>query len=230
MSRYERQIPLIGKEGQRKLKESSVAIVGCGGLGTTVATMLAEAGVGHLILVDKDVPCESNLNRQFAYRYGDSVGKPQLLAEWVFGLNSEVIVDSYHCDYHDVDFHCDIIVDCLDSVKDRLELCDLSFSLGIPFVHAAVGSFEGQFSVCIPGTTPCLRCMIGYQKEYPGNKPSLGTVVSNIATLEALEVIRLIIGEDSVAKGRLVSVDLMDYRFDLTEFKSDSKCRICNMR
>lgn len=230
MSRYERQIPLIGEAGQKRLKESTIAIVGCGGLGTTVATMLAEAGVGHLILIDKDTPCESNLNRQFVYRYGDSIGKPQILAEWIFDLNPETVIDVHHDDFHNISIDCDVIVDCLDSVKERLELSDISFTNGIPLVHAAVGSFDGQLSVCIPGKTPCLRCMIGCQSEYKGTKPSLGAVVSTIAAMEALEAILLIIGQKSDAVGSLISIDLMNHQFDITGFKSDPKCKFCNIR
>lgn len=228
MSRYERQFPIIGDEGQRKLRASTVAVVGCGGLGTTVATMLSEAGVGKIILIDKDTPCESNLNRQFVYRSGDTAPKSELLGKWILGLNPETSADIRCCDFRDTDFSCDVIVDCLDSVKGRLDLSDLAFSKKIPLIHAAVGSMEGQLCVCIPGETPCLRCMIGYQKEYNGTKPSLGAVVSSVAAMEAIETIRFIIGETSPARGALVTFDFISYSTDITKISSDSDCPFCN--
>ena len=230
MSRYERQLPIVREEGQRRLCRSSVAVVGCGGLGTTVATMLSEAGVGKIILIDKDTPCESNFNRQFVYRSGDTAPKSELLGKWVVGLNPETSVDVRCCDFRDTDFSCDVIVDCLDSVKGRLDLSDLAFSKNIPLIHAAVGSAEGQLCVCIPGETPCLRCMIGYQKEYNGTKPSLGAVVSSVAAMEAVETIRFIIGETSPARGALVTFDFLSYSVDITKISSDSHCPFCSRR
>lgn len=227
MSRYDRQIPIIGEEGQRRLAQSSVAIIGCGGLGNTVATMLAEAGVGRLALIDPDVPCESNLNRQFVFREGDDRPKALALAEWVFGLNPSVKVDVIVSDFHTCDMDCDVIVDCLDSIGDRLELSDVCFSKGIPLVHAAVGSREGQLATCIPGRTACLRCMLALFNDVSGDSPAIGAIVSTIAAMEAWEAIRLIIGEEPTSLGTLATVDLESLFIDRTPILPEPSCRFC---
>lgn len=228
MSRYDRQMPIIGEEGQSRLASSSVAVVGCGGLGTTVSTILAEAGVGRLILIDPDVPSESNLNRQFVFRAGDDRPKALALAEWVFDVNPSVVVDVSVSDFRDSRFDCDLIIDCLDSVEARLELSDRAYSIGVPLVHAAVGSKEGQVAVCIPGRSPCLRCMLAYQKEQEGDKPALGAVVSTIACIEAWEAIRILIGEGSPLEGSLMTIDLDSYLIDSVCMSADPHCTVCN--
>lgn len=227
MSRYDRQVPIIGEDGQHRLSASSVAVVGCGGLGTTVATMLAEAGVGRLVLIDHDVPCESNLNRQFAFREGDGRNKALALAEWVFDVNPSIIVDIVASDFREVKFECDVIVDCLDSVDARLALSDMAYFSNIPLIHAAVGSREGQLAACIPGRTPCLRCMLGYQRDADGEKPAIGAVVSAVAAMEAWEAIRLIAEGGSPIAGSLVTIDLDTYSIDSTSLIGDPSCPHC---
>ena len=227
MSRYDRQIPVIGEEGQRRLAQSSVAVIGCGGLGNTVATMLAEAGVGRLVLIDPDTPCGSNLNRQFVFRDGDGRPKALALAEWVFDLNPSVKVDVMVSDFRSCDLDCDVVVDCLDSISARLELSDLCFSRDIPLVHAAVGPREGQLATCVPGRTACLRCMLALCRDASGNTPAIGAVVSTIAAMEAWEAIRLIIGEEPASLGHLVTVDMDSFFTDRIRILPEPSCRFC---
>lgn len=234
MSRFARQLPVFGEEGQRRIMGAKVGVAGCGGLGVNVVTALAEAGVCRFVLCDHDVPDITNLNRQFIYAAGDMRPKAVISAEWVLALNPagdvEAVTEPVTPDNTDMFAGCDVIIDCLDSFGARMALNDHSQRLGIPLVHAGVSGFHGQLYVSVPGRTPCLRCVLGTARDPEGPVPSVGAAVSAIAGMEALEALRLISGLGSGCEGVLVTFDLRDMSAERTEFPADKGCPSCRRR
>ena len=231
MSRFERQLPIFGEDGQRRIMEAKVGVAGCGGLGVNVITALAEAGVCRYVLCDHDVPDVTNLNRQFIYSAGDPRPKSVISAEWILALNPaadvEAICEPVTADNGDMFAGCDVIVDCLDSFEARMALNDHSQKLGIPLVHAGISGLNGQLYVSIPGRTPCLRCVLGTARDPEGPVPSVGAAVATLAGMEALEVLKVITRLGSACEGALVTVDLVTMSVERTGFEADDGCPSC---
>ncbi len=220
--RFERQMPIFGDEGQQKIMGAVVGIVGCGGLGVNVITQLVMAGVTHFILCDHQYPEPSNLNRQFIYSAFDMRPKSVISAEWILALNPSAEVQSnaepLTADNGALFQGCDILVDCLDNFESRMVLSDLAESMGVPLVHAGVSGFEGQIAVCVPGRTKSLRELLGTMKQPEGMTPSVGAAVSVIASMEALEVLKIVSGIGTENEGRLITVDMRDWSTDRVDF------------
>ncbi len=232
--RFERQIPIFGEEGQRRIMSAKVGVAGCGGLGVNVITSLAMAGVCRFVLADHDVPQVTNLNRQFIYAAGDIRPKAVISAEWVLALNPCADVEAVSQPIDEVTASafkgCDVIVDCLDSFQARMALNDYSVAEGIPLVHAGVTGTHGQVAVSIPGETPCLRCMLGTMADPEGPVPSVGAAVSAIAGVEALEALRVIAGMEPSSRGRIVAFDLESMSSESVEVIRDPDCPACGPR
>ena len=232
MSRFERQLPIFGEDGQMRIMNAKVGVAGCGGLGVNVITALAEAGVCRFVLCDHDVPDVTNLNRQFIYAAGDMRPKSMISAEWILALNPaadvEAVCEPVTADNGDMFAGCDVIIDCLDSFKARMALNDHSQKLGIPLIHAGISGMNGQLYVSIPGRTPCLMCVLGTARDPDGPVPSVGAAVAAIAGMEALEALRVITGLGSACEGVLVTVDLGRMSVERTEFQVDDGCPSCH--
>ena len=214
-SRYSRQIALFGEEGQEKLCKAKVGVAGCGGLGTTLLTNLASAGVGTLVIADGDVPDVSNLNRQFVYREGETDSKAELLKTWLTSVNPDAKVIAFcgvlNEDNLDSVFHnCDILVDCLDRISTRKILSRYAVRTGKPLVHAGVTGFTGQLTVVIPGKTPDLEQIYDKVSDAPAGTvtSSVGSMVSTMASLEATQVIQLITSTGAPFIGKMLLIDL----------------------
>ena len=220
--RFERQLPIFGEDGQQRIMDAVVGIVGCGGLGVNVITQLTMAGVTHFILCDHQTPELSNLNRQFIYTAGDFRPKAVISAEWILALNpsAEIQANSEPLSESNGDLFrgCDILVDCLDSFESRMILSDLAEKMGVPLVHGGISGLEGQIAVCIPGRTKSLREMIGTMKSPEGPVPSVGAAVSAIASMEALEVLRIISGKGTENEGKLITVNMSDWTTETIDF------------
>ena len=224
-SRYDRQVLLFGEEGQKKLAEAKVGIAGCGGLGTVVVTNLASAGIGSMIIADKDVPDITNLNRQFVYREGDEESKADLLSQWACDLNPEVAVDYYEGELNEFTLpalfeDCDILVDCLDNMGTRKLLNAFSQETGKVLVHAGVTGYTGQVTVIVPGKTPDLEGIYRYVNAPEGVPPSLGSMVSLIGSLESTQVVQIITGTGSPLVGKLAVVDLQNGSMEIIDLSS----------
>lgn len=222
IGRFDRQLPVFGEEGQERIMSARVAIAGCGGLGVNVITQLAIAGVSNFVLADPQAPDITNLNRQFIYTAADYRPKAEVAAQWILALNPladiEVHNEPVTVDNRAIFAGCDIIVDCLDNFGSRMVLSDLSEEMGVPLVHAGVTGTEGQIAVCIPGSTPSLRDMIGTMADPEGVVPSVGAAVSVIASMEALEVLKVISGIGTDTAGKLVTVDMSAWDVESTSF------------
>lgn len=220
--RFERQRPIFGDEGQNRIMNAVVGIVGCGGLGVNVITQLTMAGVSHFILCDHQTPELSNLNRQFIYAAGDLRPKSMISAEWILALNPSAEVQSNSEPLTEMNWDlfsgCDILVDCLDSFEARMVLSDMAEHFGVPLVHGGVSGMNGQIAVCVPGRTKSLREILGTMKDPEGPVPSIGAAVSCIASMEALEVLKIISGMGTENEGRLITVDMSGWTTDSTEF------------
>ena len=220
--RFERQLPIFGEEGQQRIMSAVVGVVGCGGLGVNVITQLTMAGVTHFILCDHQTPELSNLNRQFIYSAGDYRPKSVISAEWILALNpsAEIQANSELLTEMNGELFkgCDILVDCLDSFESRMVLSDLSEKMKVPLVHGGISGMNGQIAVCVPGRTKSLREMIGTMKSPLGPVPSVGAAVSAIASMEALEVLKIISGLGTENEGRLITIDMNDWSVDSIEF------------
>lgn len=220
--RFERQLPVFGEEGQQRIMSAVVGVVGCGGLGVNVITQLVSAGVSHFILCDHQSPELSNLNRQFIYSASDYRPKSVISAEWILALNPSAEVQSNSEPLTELNgdlfMGCDILVDCLDNFESRMILSDLSERMGIPLVHGGVSGLSGQIAVSIPGKTKSLREMIGTMKDAEGPVPAVGAAVSVIASMEALEVLKIISGKGTDNAGRLITLDMTNWVTDSEQF------------
>ena len=211
--RFERQLPLIGDAGQRALSDSIVAIVGCGGLGSAVISNLVCAGVGHLILIDGDTVSESNLNRQFIHAGSVGESKVESARSWILRLCPEcevsIVSDHFSEDNPSVIDSADVVVDCLDNPGSRLTLADACIRKKKVLVHGAVDAYHGQVAVIRP------EDVLRMQHIYP--KPSvriehhsISPPVMLIGSIQANEVINILIGSDDCLRDEIVTVDLSD--------------------
>jgi molybdopterin/thiamine biosynthesis adenylyltransferase len=242
LQRYSRHILLreVGAVGQAKLRAASVLIVGAGGLGSPLALYLAAAGIGTLGLVDHDTLELSNLQRQIAHstaRIGQN--KAASAAETLSALNPEVRVDIHARRMNPATAlelipRYDVICDGTDNFETRFLLGDACHLLGKPLVSAAVLRFEGQLSVFHghDGANPCHRCLHP-EPPPPGLVPTcseagvLGAVTGVMGTLQATEVLKLILGIGETLIGKLLLWDALDARFRTVRLKRDPACALC---
>jgi len=230
--RYDRQLHDIGIEGQLKLKSATVMVAGLGGLGAIAATYLAAAGVGRLILVDRDRVEETNLNRQVIYLPGD-VGREKAVVarERLAALNPEVevhaaVLDVFSDEFEELVKKSDVIVDGMDGWRQRLRLNELAVKHGKPLVHAAVESWYGQLMTVIPRETPCLHCVFSSVGERACSR-IVGPVAGVFGLLEALEVIKLVTGKGEPIKNKLLVADLKNSTFEYLKLRRNPFCPVC---
>jgi molybdopterin-synthase adenylyltransferase len=233
--RYLRNRDGISLQDQLKLAESRVAVVGAGGLGGTVIELLGRIGIGMLTVVDCDVFDETNLNRQ-AFCSRDWVGQPKALAvqAQLNSINPAVEVNAHvvrldSTNGPEILAGCQVIVDALDSVKDRLALEALAKRMGVPFVHGALAGFEGQLITVFP-EDPGLKQIYGTGEEGPGaaNRPEflLGVpsiTPSLVATLEAMEVLKILLNRGTLFRNKMVYIDLERGEWSQFGFRPDGK-------
>ena len=238
LERYDRQIRIrgFGLKGQERLKEACVAIIGLGGLGCPAALYLAAAGVGYLRLVDNGRVELSNLNRQVLYRDGD-IGrqKAELAAERLREVNPHIRVKPISAQVDeenvlDVLRGADVVLDGLDNWRTRFIVNRACVELGIPFIHAGVRAFYGQITTIFPGRGPCLRCIIKATPPEEKDIPVIGPVPAIIASIQALEAIKLITGLGRPLIGRMLILDGLEMRFEEVLIERDEKCPVCASR
>ncbi len=239
--RYSRHLilPEIGKSGQEKLKAAKVLLVGTGGLGSPTGMYLAAAGVGTLGLVDFDVVDESNLHRQLLFGQ-DDVGRPKLDAagDRLAQINPHIelqkhqtLLDSSNALEILEDY--DIVVDGTDNFPTRYLVNDACVLLGKPNVYGSIFRFEGQVSVFWGKKGPCYRCLFA-EPPPPGLVPScaeggvLGVLPGIIGSLQANEVIKLIVGAGDPMIGRLLLFDALRMSFRELKLRKNPDCPICS--
>ncbi|MEO6527176.1 MAG: molybdopterin-synthase adenylyltransferase MoeB [Gemmatimonadaceae bacterium] len=243
LQRYQRHliIPELGEEGQRRLKEARVLVVGAGGLGSPVALYLAAAGIGRLGVVDGDVVELSNLQRQILHGTSD-VGRAKVASAEarVRELNPNVHVCAYEERLTSTNAMAlladhDVIVDGSDNFQTRYLVNDACVLLGKPNVYGSVLRFEGQASIFSYGDGPCYRCL--FREPPPPGLVSncaeggvLGVLPGLVGVIQAAETIKLLTGVGETLVGRLLLVDALRMRFRTIELARDPECRACGTR
>ena len=239
--RYSRHLllPEVGAEGQQKLLDAKVLLLGAGGLGSPTALYLAAAGVGTLGIVDDDTVDLSNLQRQVIHT-SDRVGVPKVESAelTINALNPDVNVQKYPVrigseNIMDILPDYDIVVDGLDNFPTRYLLNDASVRLNIPVVSAAILGFEGQLSVFKPYDGPCYRCLFPVPPPAElapscGANGVLGVLPGTMGLLQATEVIKLILGEGDPLVGRLLMYDALAATTSEVKVRRDPQCPICS--
>ena len=240
ITRYSRHLimPEVGLEGQKKLKNSRVLCIGAGGLGSPLSLYLAAAGVGTLGILDFDVVDFSNLQRQVLHSE-KTVGEPKVESakNRLLELNSDINVVTYNqrldsSNAMDVMKDYDVVVDGTDNFATRYLTNDACVFLGIPNVYGSIFRFEGQVSVFDAKRGPCYRCLYP-EPPPPGLVPScaeggvLGILPGVVGTIQASEVVKLVIGEGAPLAGRLLFLDVLDMEPRILKLKKDPECPVC---
>src|SRR4051812_45561729 len=240
-TRYSRHllIPEVGSEGQARLLDSKVLLIGAGGLGSPAALYLAAAGVGTIGIIDFDTVDLSNLQRQVIHgtdRIGEK--KVESARRTISNLNPDVKVVGHDemlvaDNVERIIAGYDVILDGTDTFETRYLLNDAAVAANIPVVHASVFRFEGQLTVFQPYDGPCYRCL------YPTPPPPelapgcsvagvLGVVPGIMGLLQANEVLKLLLGIGETLAGRLVLFDALDGTFTELKLKRDPNCPVCS--
>ena len=238
--RYSRHliIPEVGKSGQQKLKNAKVLLVGTGGLGSPLALYLAAAGVGTLGLVDFDVVDETNLQRQVLHGTSD-VGRPKLHSarDRLREINPNVQVHLHEARLSSENAltilsQYDVIADGTDNFPTRYLVNDACVLLGKPNVYGSIFRFEGQVSVFATENGPCYRCLFR-EPPPPGLVPScaeggvLGVLPGIVGSLQALEVLKLILGVGEPLIGRLQLFDGLKFNWRELRIRKNPACPVC---
>lgn len=214
------------------MEDSSVAVVGLGGLGSPAATYLALAGLGRLVLADHDKVELSNLNRQFLHWDEDlNRRKSDSAREKLKKLNPEIAVETFEDKLTSDNTEnlpvTDLIVGSVDNFETRYLLNELAVEREVPYVHGAVEGFSGQLTTIVPSETPCLRCIFPEGPPKKTGIPILGTTAGLIGTLMANEAIKYLSGRGSLISGELLLADLSSNEFDSVNYQKDPDCPIC---
>tara|TARA_B100000029_G_scaffold287571_1_gene281325 strand:- start:20178 stop:21365 length:1188 start_codon:yes stop_codon:yes gene_type:complete len=240
LSRYARHLslPEVGRQGQTRLKNSRVLIVGVGGLGSPVALYLAAAGVGTLGLVDFDEVDITNLQRQILHGT-EEIGKPKLESakRRISSVNPNVHIVKHSCrlDSHnalEILENYDVVVDGTDNFPTRYLVNDACVLLGKPNVYGSIFRWEGQVSVFAKDEGPCYRCLFR-EPPPPGLVPNcaeagvLGVLPGVVGSLQALEVIKLILDEGDSLVGRLLIFDALELKWREVKLKHNPDCPVC---
>ncbi len=236
---YSRQIVFsdIGYEGQVKLKNARVCIVGLGGLGCPAALQLAAMGVGHIRLVDHDVVEKSNLHRQYIYSV-NHLGYPkvEVAAKRLKELNPKINVEPLtlsltHHNANEIVKGMDVIIDGLDRMSPRYAVNHACQKLGIPYVYGAAIMTFGNVSTIIPGKTPCLECFLGGVDE--SALPTCATVgvhpsiLNIVASIEVSEALRIVLGKKPLLAGKLLYCDIGEMSFESINISRVENCPVC---
>jgi sulfur-carrier protein adenylyltransferase/sulfurtransferase len=238
--RYARQLrlPEIGPDGQRRLADAEVLIVGAGGLASPAALYLAAAGVGSIGLVDDDRVDESNLHRQVMHAESRAgMAKVESAAVALRGINSSVRVRPHDGRLTESNADAliagnDVVIDATDRLDARYAINDAAVRHGVPWVHGSVYRWEGQVTTIRPGIGPCYRCM------HPSPPPEalapdcdlagvVGVVPGLIGMLQAGEALKLLLGAGEPLVGRVLNVDVLSGRFEELRVERDPSCGAC---
>ena len=245
LARYNRQMlwEPIGVEGQKKLRDSKILMVGCGALGTVLANTLGRAGVGHLTIIDRDFIEINNLQRQVLFDQqdiADQLPKSVAAQRKLAAINSDIRVEAVVADVNHTNIEQyaagkDLLLDGTDNFETRFLINDVSIKLNIPWIYGACISAMGLGMVIRPGITPCLRCIFETAPP-PGMNPTcdtagvLGPTVNVVASWQAMEAMKLLTGNIAAVSKSLFSFDLWDNRYqqlNVSRAREIADCPAC---
>jgi len=230
--RYDRQVLLLGEDGQGRIRDASVFIAGAGGLGSPVAIYLAAAGIGRITIADFDTVDPSNLNRQILH-WSDDVLRMKIdsAREKLAKINPDVEIEVISEKIDDDNVSklvggSDLIVDAMDNFRARYLLNKAAIARNIPLFHGAVHGFDGQVTTIIPGETACLRCI------FPNNPPEgvfpiIGATCGVVASIQVTEVLKYITGTGTLAANRLLLWDGAATTMSEIQVERDPGCVDC---
>jgi thiazole biosynthesis adenylyltransferase ThiF len=240
LERYSRHILLkdVGVEGQMKLFDAKVLIIGAGGLGSPVALYLAAAGVGTIGIADADRVDLSNLQRQVIHHTPD-VGKPKVesAAEKMRAINPDVQVRTYHefvraANIREIIRGYDFVIDGTDNFAAKFLINDACVLEKIPFSHGGILRFDGQTMTVKPGESACYRCLFTAPPP-KGAVPTcseagiLGAVAGMLGTIQAAEALKFITGAGELLTNALLVFDAGDMNFRKVQLKRNPRCKVC---
>lgn len=230
IARYDRQLPILGLEGQERLKKLSVLVVGAGGLGSFEALYLAALGVGRIVIVDGDVVEESNLNRQVLH-WEEDIGRPKAVsaAEKIRRFNPFVEVEpvTEHVTRENIDElvrGVDAVLDALDNWETRFIVDEAAYRHGKVFIHAGVYGLEGQVIPVVPGETSCLRCLLPPSLRTPPKTPAIAFTVGIVAGVAVAELVKIVTGIGKANKGSMIVIDAATMETSIVELKPREGC------
>lgn len=234
LERYDRNILVeqVAESGQHKLFNAKVLVCGAGGLGSTVIANLASAGIGTIGIVDNDVLELSNLNRQYIHKF-KNVGnvKVESAKNWVEDFNPQIVVKTYQVrldksNYHEIVEKYDLIVDCFDSYKSKFLLNKIAVETGKTLIHGGVTEFFGQVTTIKPGVTACLNCLLSEPENY-SIKGVLSPAVTTIASIQSMEVLKVIMNIGDRLENRLLSYNGLKMKFKNINIAKNPDCPLC---
>jgi adenylyltransferase/sulfurtransferase len=242
IERYSRHAMLrvIGEEGQARIEKSRVLVVGLGALGSLIAILLARAGVGHLRILDGDVPEMHNLHRQILYGEEDvatGISKADAAALRLREANSSIQIESFNEFMNARNVQrllsgMDVIVDALDNIAARYLVNDSAIRLGIPYVFGGAVETAGNVMSIIPGLTPCLRCLWpdpGAVENHPkaSTVGVLSAVATTVASIEVAECLKILVGRNKDLIPGLLMMELWGNHYQIVPLQQDPDC-ICH--
>lgn len=239
---YNRQIIIdgIGIEGQQKILNTKVLVVGFGGLGSSVAMMLVRMGIGNITIIDDDDVDVSNIQRQIMYDQ-DDVGKNKIHCgieklkrinhiSKITGITGKITENNAE----EIIKEHDIIVDCTDNFYTRGIINRACIKKQKTCIYGSVNGFEGTITVCVNGSSPCYECLMGDLKrlkkmdENKGNVGQLGAVVGIISNMQVVELVKIILGIGCVSKGKLILFNLLDMSIQEINYFKRENCFCSN--
>jgi len=231
--KYHELMPEIGREGQKRISQAAVAVIGLGALGSTCSMLLARAGVGRLILFEDDKVELSNLQRQLLYSEADiGKSKAELAKRALHRANSEVVIKAVPQKLSKINIKLllkgdvDLVADCTDNLMARFVLNDFCVKNKLPLVHAACLAAQGQV-FCIMPNRACFRCL--FEGATAGITPKQAGVLNSCpaatAALQASQILRILTGKEPV--NGLIRVDVWRCEVTRIEVKKNTKCKAC---
>lgn len=235
MERYSRQmmIPSIGQEGQERLRAARVCIAGAGGLGSVSAYYLAAAGVGRIRIIDRDRVELSNLNRQILHST-DDLGEPKVLSalDKLKRLNPHCRVEAIEAEIDENNVFeviggCQVVIDALDNIRTRRALNLASVRSRTPLIYGGVEAFSGMASTFVSGETPCFECLFSHISDEERAKGVVGPLPAVIGSIQALEAMRILLGEGPSLAGTLLYFSGKNMTFQNITVERNPSCPVC---
>ncbi len=243
LEKYSRQVLFskIGTPGQERLLASRAAIIGCGAIGAACANLLARAGVGYLRIIDRDFVEPSNLQRQTLFDEADALqATPKAAAaeKKLRSINSEIQIEGIIADLTaknapELLSGVHVVLDGTDNFETRFLINDYSVQAGVPWIYAAAVASYGLTMTILPGRTPCLVCLLADAGQGIGLQDTcdtigvLGPIVNLIASLEAAEAMKILVGYPEPSAGRLTSCDVWSGHMQTIRVARDPHCAVC---